>query len=31
MLLAALLPAIATATDPIAIGHITDLSYRGGY
>lgn len=27
----ALLPAIASATDPIAIGNITDLSYRGGY
>lgn len=26
-----LLPTIACATDPIAIGHITSLSYRGGY
>jgi hypothetical protein len=28
---AALLPVIASATDPIAIGSITKLSYRGGF
>lgn len=27
----ALLPAVAWATDPVAIGYVTDLSYRGGY